>query len=457
MVLPDAIDDDAGGEGVGLVGEPFGEGCAPSGGGGAFGDPEGGGVENGERAGCDVAQAVFFGDARFGSDRADIGDGENAWERLRFLGIERGEIALEADVAIFIVAAQVVKQMVPFLEDLAESEVVDLQVARGEFGGMASEDGLDIVRKLFDGGFFGAGFWTCLHFGEGAALFGGEGEPVGVAALPGGALIGGGSIEIVAPAERRECGAEAEVIFLEDGIELVVVAAGALDPDAHEDIADDVCDFVEDEVPLSDGVAVVVFVRSEAEETGGGEGFGIVGIEFVAGELFAEEAVVGFIFLKGADDVIAVAECFGAEAVDAVAVALCESDEVEPMSGPFHAMSRGVEEAVDGVGEGLGGGIVFEGLDFFGGWGEAGEVECDAAQEGVRVGFGCGDETVFTEACFDEGVDGVLGAYGGNGRVGDGLDGPPLAIFGGDFVALTSDHFLRGIFGPRRSSDDPTP
>jgi hypothetical protein len=37
------------------------------------------------------------------------------------------------------------------------------------------------------------------------------------------------------------------------------------------------------------------------------------------------------------------------------------------------------------------------------------------------------------------------------------LDGPPLAIFGGDFVALTSDHFLRGIFGPRRSSDDPTP
>ncbi len=353
VVLPDAIDDDTGGEGVGLVGEPFCEGCPPSGGGGAFRDTEWVAIENGERAGCDVAPAVLFGDARFGGDGADIGDREDAWERLRFLGIERGKISLETDVAIFIVAAQVVEEMVPFLEDLAESEVVDLEVTRGEFGRMASQDRLDIVGKLFDGGLFGAGFWTCFHVGEGAALFGGEGEPVVVAALPGGALFGGGGVEIVAPAERGKRGAEAEVIFLQDRVELVVVAAGALDADAHEHIADDVCGFVEDEVPLSDGVAVIVFVRSKAEETGGGEGFRIVGIKFVTSELFAEEAVVGFVFLKGANDVIAVAECFGSEAVDAVAVALCESDEVEPMAGPFYAMTRRVEEAVDGVGEGL--------------------------------------------------------------------------------------------------------
>ena len=95
--------------------------------------------------------------------------------------------------------------------------------------------------------------------------------------------------------QRREERLQPEVVLLQDRVELVVVAAGALHAHAEEDIGGDVGDVVENVRPLEGRVAVVVFVDAEAQEAGGGERLGVAGEKFVAGELLLHEAVVGLV------------------------------------------------------------------------------------------------------------------------------------------------------------------
>jgi hypothetical protein len=50
------------------------------------------------------------------------------------------------------------------------------------------------------------------------------------------------------------------VVALQEGVEIVVVAAGALHAGAEEDVAGGVGDVVQDILPLAASVAIIVFV-----------------------------------------------------------------------------------------------------------------------------------------------------------------------------------------------------
>jgi hypothetical protein len=127
------------------------------------------------------------------------------------------------------------------------------------------------------------------------------------------------------------------------------------------------------------------------------------------------------------------------------------------MAGPTFTVSGRFEQTVDGVSEGLGGGIRFEALEVLWRGGQTGEVERDAAQQGVGVGFRGGDEATFSEACFDECIDGGMCADCGDWRDRDWLDGPPLTVFVGDTVFFAGHHLLRGAFWPDGTLGDPIP
>ena len=71
-------------------------------------------------------------------------------------------------------------------------------------------------------------------------------------------------------AQRGEEGLEAEVVVLQDGVELVVMAAGAADGEAEEDLAGEVGDLVEDVGPLAGHVALVELVGA-VPVVGGGD------------------------------------------------------------------------------------------------------------------------------------------------------------------------------------------
>jgi hypothetical protein len=175
------------------------------------------------------------------------------------------------------------------------------------------------------------------------------------------------------------------------------MAAGAADGEAEEGGGADVGDVVEDVLADEGVVGAVRFFGVEAEPAGGDEGVGLVGFEFVAGELLPDEAVVGEVVVEGADDVVA---------------------DVEPVLGPAFAETGRGEEAVDDFFVGVWAGVGEEGVALGGGRGEAGEVEGDATQQGDLFGLGIGVQAVLFEAGEHKGVDRVVdpgGVFDGRG------------------------------------------
>ncbi|MCX6606969.1 MAG: hypothetical protein NTV52_25770 [Acidobacteria bacterium] len=264
-------------------------------------------------------------------------------------------------------------------------------------------EGFDFVLGRFGEGVDGGGFGFDLGFGRGVN----EGPFEGL--------------------EREEDRLHAVVVFLGDGVEFVIVAAGAADGHAEEAVRrgdDEVIEFIETGLFVFD----VVF-GAEAEEAGGDPRVGIIGVEFVAGELFLEEPVEGFVGVEGVNDVVAIAEGVVAVAVVFVAAGVGIADDVEPMAGPAFAVVGRGEELVDEAGPGVGAGIVDEGGDLIGCGRKADEIEIGAADEdGLGGARGGGKPLVFPF----ERQKVIYSIRGGSGGADWFLEGPELALGFGD-------------------------
>ncbi len=92
----------------------------------------------------------------------------------------------------------------------------------------------------------------------------------------------------------------------------------------------------------------------EAEQAGGDQRVVIVGLELVAGQLLADEPVVGQVVVEGADHVVAILVGVGAEAVLLEAFGFAVADDVEPVLGPAFAVAGRGEQAVDDFDVGVG-------------------------------------------------------------------------------------------------------
>jgi hypothetical protein len=127
---------------------------------------------------------------------------------------------------------------------------------------------------------------------------------------------------------------QAVIILVQDGIELVVMAAGAAIGHADEGCAYGVGDFVEVFLAAKEEGLGVALIGEVAEEAGGDYGFGIVGPELVAGDLFMDELVVGLVGVERLDDVVAVAPGVGTGFVGLETVAVGVAGEIEPVASP---------------------------------------------------------------------------------------------------------------------------
>ncbi len=202
----------------------------------------------------------------------------------------------------------------------------------------------------------------------------------------------------------EEC-AELEVILLQERIIFVVVAAGALEAKSEEDVGGGVGDFGEYQVPLAAGVAVVVFVDPVSEEAGGDGCSGVIGKEFVSGELFLQETVVGFVLIERLNNVIAVAPGIRAVEVGSVAVGIGVADEIQPMAGPAFAIGGAVKELVDEAFPCVRATIVEEVFDLFWSGGESGDFEGESAEECEAVCFGSGGQVLAEHGVEEKAVD----------------------------------------------------
>lgn len=182
VLLPNAVDEDAGGQGVLAGGDPAGEGGAAAGAvreGSDFGGC--GGEDDGEAWG-DGAVAFASGDEGGRGVRSEVAGDHGGRERGWFEVIEGGEVLAECVEFFFVSAFDAGVEVVPFVGDLTPCEGSDGAFFGGAIGFWFGEDGLDFGREFADGvaaggvaiGLFGeadelaetgGGFFPCLLAG----------------------------------------------------------------------------------------------------------------------------------------------------------------------------------------------------------------------------------------------------------------------------------------------------
>ena len=268
-------------------------------------------------------------------------------------------------------------------------------------------------------------------------------------AKPGDALVDGGNLppisfgfggrdqRVIHLDVRPEDGLQAVIIFLGDGIELVVVAARALDGEAQNSASDGGDHVVQ---ILVAEFGIVFFAEAHlgviAQEAGGDQA--VVGHlrQFVSRQLFAEESVVRLVLIERADDVIAIAPGVGAVEIMFEAVGVGIAGNVEPVTSPALAVLGRTEQAVDQPLPCARLLIIYIGCRFGGRGKEAGKIEIGAAKQGGGVGLGGFREMLFAPGLFEEGVDGVAG--GGRGEPDRLAESPVIARAG------RQDHVFQG-------------
>ena len=194
--------------------------------------------------------------------------------------------------------------------------------------------------------------------------------------------VRGSRVPIGRVGRREEC-LQAVVVGLRDGVELVIVAAGALHGKPQEDLPHAGGHFAQDFLAGLFLVLVAAddMARPRAVEAGGDEGFDIVRKQLVAGKLFLDEAVVRLVRVERTDDVIAVTPGMFPVAVALEAVGVGVARDVQPLQRPALAVMGGGQQALDQIGVSSRRAVVQELRRFFGSRGKPNEIEIDAPQQ----------------------------------------------------------------------------
>lgn len=235
------------------------------------------------------------------------------------------------------------------------------------------------------------------------------------------------------------------IIFGGNGIEFVVVTAGASDGGGLEGFGEGVDLVIDDFITdLRQADAIVVVDFAEAVEGGADDGFVELllvvparVIEQVTGDMFTNELVVGKILVEGADQIIAITPGVVHLVIPFVAMGFGKADDIEPMPGPALAEMRRREEAInEALPSVRGSGIdkLPNGLRF---GRHPGQDERESADESAFV-RGRGEvQSGVLKAFANEIVDGIAGISGEirwwlNGP--ERLQAPPLTAFGHGLV-----------------------
>ena len=129
----------------------------------------------------------------------------------------------------------------------------------------------------------------------------------------------------------------------------------------------------------------------------------------IAGDLVADELVVGQVGVEGLDDVVAVRPGIGSLGVDLKAMGVGVAHDIEPVLGPAFAMVRRGEQAVN---EALQGRFLHrrsafgdEARHLFRSRRQAGQIEAEPANQRGWIGGWCPMQPLFGELGIDERVD----------------------------------------------------
>ena len=231
------------------------------------------------------------------------------------------------------------------------------------------------------------------------------------------------------------------VVARGDGIEFMVVAAGASKRHAHEGASQRVELFVDDVHLHLPPVILGEHFGPNAEETGGNVArvpcrFRFVSerLQQVAGNLFPDKLVVRLVLVERINDIVAVAECVDVGEVFVEAIAVGIAGDVEPVATPFFAVMRRGQKPIDDPAECIRRFVSEEIGDFLHRWRKAGQVVGGPANESALGCGRCGLELIGLKPGKNEKVE-ILpwpsaGLHRGECRLAWPAEGPKLARLG---------------------------
>ena len=220
-------------------------------------------------------------------------------------------------------------------------------------------------------------------------------------------LVGDSSVREL---HRREDGLHAVVVLRRDRVKFMVMAFGTAQLVGEEGDADGVDDVIEVLLAGHDRDAHRgVLPGSHAQEAGGDEMVGVAGLELIAGQLFTDELVVGFVGVEAADHVVAVAPGVWSRIVVGETRRVGVAHHVEPVAGHLFAVVGAPEEPLNERLPGLAW-IFFpvgeEIIDLLRARRQAGQVVGRAPDEGCGV-RSRGRSQAARQPSVDEGIDRV--------------------------------------------------
>ena len=193
-------------------------------------------------------------------------------------------------------------------------------------------------------------------------------------------------------APKNSC--ESVIIAGGDGVEFVVVTAGATDRESEKGTTHGVDLFIDQ---VHEELRFILFGEdfgAENEKAGSDPAIRNrgwtepLGGEEVTGELFGQKVVEWLVGVEGSDYPVAVAPSVGHDLIFVLSVGVGVAGDIEPPAAPAFTVAGRSEEAVDHLGEGIWG-VVFEKLgDFCGSGWEASEIVGRSSNEGSSIGWG---------------------------------------------------------------------
>ena len=194
---------------------------------------------------------------------------------------------------------------------------------------------------------------------------------------------------------------ERVIIGRGDGIELVVVAAGALNGEPHESAGGHV-DPVVDDVRL-----IIEKPTPQGQEPHGGQGLAIgLGGHLVSSQLLDNEPVIGQIAVEGVDHPVAVGVAVGVATLllEDVALAVGITGYIQPMPSPALTVGLRGEQSIHHPRVSLLGAVLEEGFHFFRRRRQAGQIVGRAAEKRAAIGLRSGRQALGLQGSEDEPV-----------------------------------------------------
>ena len=211
------------------------------------------------------------------------------------------------------------------------------------------------------------------------------------------------------PRERRACehGLHAVVVPGRNRVELVVVAAGAAQRQAEKRLPDVMRHVIEEQLsghPRHSHASVLP--GTCAEKARRDDRVGILGEEFVPGNLFQHELVVRLVPVEAADHVVPIAPRVRQFEVVRVPRRVGVARDVEPVAAPPFAVPGRLQQALDEHLVGAVGIVGQERVDFLGRRRQTGQVKREASNQRAPVRPRRRLNAVLRELGKDEVVDG---------------------------------------------------